>query len=364
MRKEAPTLADGLLREVMSNSWRNLDPKGWVRKHLSEARRFVLDDNMSSFMADLAYSSLPQVRSVKRDQAIIDGMRYGARLPHRITWIEFNMKARVDRAHNEYGSSITSDRSPDKGGWLLVQHDKIDTAFMAVECVSHAHFDRNNPFAELEPYPQPNPVAFIWRTDDGPLPWKSDISWLPPDPEIWLTGISSYRSPAVSMVAAPWINPKLKERALNLDGPALLREFASDLRYLWSLLSTINDIPVGYDHVRPSKGYVARGSYRKFMEHTTIRLIVPHKVSYRVLSQRAVRAGRRRRHSVRGHWRNDWRNPFTPSCNHQMEAIGLDTNLQECKICKGRRIWILEHSRGDASLGYTLHDYSVEKKDT
>jgi hypothetical protein len=63
------------------------------------------------------------------------------------------------------------------------------------------------------------------------------------------------------------------------------------------------------------------------------------------MMQRAMRdelgegvVARRRAHQVRGHWRRDWRH-------------------------EGQRIWIKEHQRGDASLGFVTHDYHVEHRD-
>ena len=41
------------------------------------------------------------------------------------------------------------------------------------------------------------------------------------------------------------------------------------LRTLWGLLATLNDLPVVIENVTPSRGYIARGSYKKFLEHST-----------------------------------------------------------------------------------------------
>ena len=60
---------------------------------------------------------------------------------------------------------------------------------------------------------------------------------------------------------------------------------------------------------------------------------------YKALARKAVTMMRRRAHQVRGHWRDDWRHP-------------------------GQKIWVKEHQRGDASLGFVLHDYTVEKGKT
>ena len=69
-----------------------------------------------------------------------------------------------------------------------------------------------------------------------------------------------------------------------------------------------------------------------------ITLRVPEKADLRKVAQRvAGEIIRRRAHQVRGHWRDDWRLP------------------------KGNKsLWVTEHQRGDASIGFVTHDYLVE----
>src|SRR4029077_3272975 len=126
-----------------------------------------------------------------------------------------------------------------------------------------------------------------------------------------------------------WISPDTATKALT--------EWMSELRFIWALLAAVNDIPVGIKHVTPSKGYVARGRYRKFVEHSVISILIPKQRDPQVFAREIVAVSRRRAHMVRGHWRRNWRSP-------------------------DGKIWVNEHQRGDASLGFVLHDYSVEHK--
>jgi hypothetical protein len=48
----------------------------------------------------------------------------------------------------------------------------------------------------------------------------------------------------------------------------------SSPRTLWALLTTINDLPVTIENIEPSKGYVARGRYKKFLQHSVVHLTV------------------------------------------------------------------------------------------
>jgi hypothetical protein len=149
------------------------------------------------------------------------------------------------------------------------------------------------------------------------------------------TGISSYRSAQVDFIPTPAGNLAL-DLATELKSEFnIFHEVAGDLRYLWALLATINDLPVTFTDVRASKGYVARGRYRKFSDHRVINLKVPA-ARYRRIAARAIAVSRRRAHEVRGHWRRDYRH-------------------------EGQRLWIREHTRGDASLGWVRHDYTVTR---
>ena len=73
------------------------------------------------------------------------------------------------------------------------------------------------------------------------------------------------------------------------------------LRYIWSFLSTINKIPLsGMSEVKPSHGFVARGSYRKFLSHSVIHLNVPQKADPKVMARKVLGdILRRRAHQVR-----------------------------------------------------------------
>jgi len=64
---------------------------------------------------------------------------------------------------------------------------------------------------------------------------------------------------------------------------------------------------------------------------------------------------RRRAHQVRGHWRRDWRKPLLAGCEHVWNEEIF------CTLCGGHKLWIDEHQRGDASLGFVMHDYEVHR---
>lgn len=348
--KSSPTLADGLIREWQRPLYRKIDPNNWLVSHIAQARKFVLDESMSAFMGDLAYASLLTCETNHKAHLLLDSMRSLARLPHALTWIEYDMKAKRQRVHDEYNSDaiVSPDATPDRSGWLLLQHPTLETAFMAIQCTSHSWED-----GVRVAQPQSCFFGYAWRSDNGPPPWPTDPVYnreYPVDvrgrgvvmarPEGLLSGITNYVSESVAVVQAPHIPRSLVEHHNKVVSREfnILGELASDLRYLWSLLATINDLPTSMREVKSDRGYVSRGSYKKFVSHTVISLTIPAK-RYRQVANRAIAIARRRAHQVRGHWRRDRFHP-------------------------GERIWIREHQRGDASLGFVLHDYSVHHDTT
>lgn len=324
---EAASLIDLAIRE-------SLRPHGAMvpktaRDTLLHARKFVLDYSMSAYIADLTNAAF--LANPARSKEMVDGARRLARLPHPITWIEYDCRARKIRSEEAYsktqlktsGYNFSPDEVIPRVGWLLVQHPKIETAFTLSEIV-----EIEDDGAAMLPY------TYTWTSeDDVVLPWRN-LPWSQngATPSEVATGIIGYKNDHVGVM------PSLSSPALEAEGftglAEIMRETVGELRAAWTLLATINDLPTTTDLVRPSKGYVARGKYRRFVEHTVIKLHVPAHRSLQTLAARAVATIRRRAHQVRGHWRKDWRHP-------------------------GERLWIREHQRGDASLGVVVHDYAV-----
>jgi hypothetical protein len=341
------TLADDLIREWQRPVYRKIDKNNWLATHVAQARKFVIDEGMSAFMADLGYVSLNACQTIAARTHLVESMRKLARLPHATTWIEYDKQAHRRRVKEAYHPDIVAeaDSVPDRSGWLLMQHPQLETTFMAIHCTSHS-WDNEN---KRQAYPNAGQFAYAWTSDDTIPPWPRDPFYHsnqpcrvdPGDPEIVatppgiMTGVLDYHTESFSVIRAPHIGHEadlqFKSMAHQYFNP--LGELAHDARYLWSLLATINDLPTSLVQVKPSRGYVSRGSYKKFSEHTVVSLTVPAK-RYKTIAKRAIAIARRRGHSVRGHWRVDRFHP-------------------------GEKIWIREHVRGDTSLGFVLHDYAV-----
>src|SRR5262245_15902773 len=118
-----------MIREYSKSNYRRVDPGRWLATNIAQARKFVLDEQMAAFMADLANASFPRsgvtkatTVNTKRAHRILENMRHMARLPHAKTWIEFDLNARVNQARSYFikdidGNLIDPKKSPERGGW-------------------------------------------------------------------------------------------------------------------------------------------------------------------------------------------------------------------------------------------------------
>ena len=363
MSKDVPTLADAMIAMAFNKS---IIPFGTgdrlsknqieYRRHLlsvGSARKFVLDDAMSKFVFDIERGLWPK-GSLRKRIFGVENARMLSRLPHALTFIEMSYWAFLTHA-KETGCKIVgpdgkpNDRfergdTPTKVGWILRQHPRFDNVVISTEVRSSVLM----PNAALV-----HPVSMVWTVDNNRLPIEiiqlydddgSDQSWI-------LTMMDGYKTDKAGWTLT--FGDELSMDMVESLGP-YERKPSMTATALWGLLSTINDLPVVIEHVEPSRGFMARGNYRKFLKHSVVRLTVPE-TRWRKLVTKVASLIKRRAHQVRGHWRNDWRHPLTAACEH------VYNGQMVCEKCRGRKLWIDEHQRGDASLGFVTHDYAVSK---
>ena len=194
-----------------------------------------------------------------------------------------------------------------------------------------------------------HPVSIVWCTDDAPLPWRKIRLWQNEQDDSTLCMLKGYQSTQVGWTFT--YDEGLSAPMMKAMGRWAIKP-TIPCRDIWTLLATINDLPVIVERIEPSRGYVSRGSYKKFLTHSVIHLTVPETRWYKI-ARKISALIRRRAHQVRGHWRTDWHARPTKGCGHDW-----DVNMK-CKLCGGHKLWIAEHQRGDASLGFVTHDYDV-----
>ena len=352
-----PTLADACIATALDKHFFGRGARSdFLRSQLlpvAKARKFVLDSTMSRFLADLSDNFWHG--GLRKRVRMLDSARRLARLPHALTWIEFAYHGQYIERIRELKSQGVGDfsgRNPECMGWLLRQHPHNEAAFSCIEIRSSVRRP-DRVFI--------HPVGAAWCADDNPSPWRRfpDAQTIASEAVTGMQGLHS-------MQAAHWfpfLGHALTVELLDAMTGSLednleptMVDVASKpavaLRAVWALLATINDLPIKIETIEPSRGYVARGSYKKFLQHSVIHLTVPE-TRWRQLVLKTHAVLRRRAHQVRGHWRRDWRNPLTRTCEHDFDEQMI------CRRCRGRQLWIQEHQRGDASIGFVTHDYEV-----
>jgi hypothetical protein len=348
---------------------------------LRRARCFVLDDGMSSFLAELATRSFHELVGnmqpkfevspikgsgvsvtgtdeqiaalIKKMRRIGDGLRVLAKAPHAVTWIEFDFHLRFDRylqaysAHGVLGEKnyIKNRRTSFKYcGWLIEQLTEDEyrcTPVMGdhgdIEVSPFSYFWNTNPkqsevtaAKHLFQFSMSHPEAHDARFDD-PIGDKSELF-----SHSRLAARMSFGTPALNGLAEIGRNI-ISHYFKDPDIDQGMGEMRGELRYVWSLLAAINDLPVGIRKVERSRGFMAKRNYQKFMSHSVISLILPKRMTEQKLAKLLVGISRRRAHEVRGHFR----------------TVGADK----------RKTWIKEHIRGDASLGWVTHSYQVKHEE-
>jgi hypothetical protein len=339
VRPDELTLADLALRTAC----RKVDgvPPG-IRWLLSEAHRFVLDKAASAFIADLEGANFHN-SSRPRYMRGLETVRLLGRLPHKTTWIEYDVDAFAERQHATYSiQPIDLGASPDprdrhaRIGWLIRQHPKIETAFRLSVVNEFTH----------PPHLQMLPFDYAWCADEAAIPWLPADAVPDEDPRTMVGMAVGFVVNFKSINEWEVFQPVEYDRVSLLRNSYTLRPARGQLRKIMAvaagtlrralmLLAAINDVPIGVKHVTQARGFVAQGRYRKFLSHSVITITLPKGRDPQKVARQVVALARRRAHQVRGHWRRDWRH-------------------------EGNRIWIHEHQRGDASLGFVTHDYRVE----
>jgi len=367
---DEPLLVDLVLRETFRGRKNNLlmpdDELLKLRRELVETKRVKLDEDMTRFLAEMAYTPFESENG--RNPETLDSLRHSARLPHASMWVEYSgrtfIKALKDRGANFiHGKTIDvkPDEAVDRIGWLLSQDEGSPLVRLHYFCRADIG---------LGARVMAVPCTFMWNIQDETMMSDSpdiiaDFNW-----GMVAHGVTGYVSKQIAVVAGVHDRIRTLESIRMKSGsnvfqiPKVLVELGGIVRYAICFLALLNDVPTSSKEVLPSKGYFAKGNYRKYLEHTVVNINVPQSVSYRKLAERLATLSRRRAHEVRGHWRVYPPKKGGPVCEGgaHLWSEADATGHSECRYCAFRRTWIEKHQRGDASLGFVTHSYKITHK--
>lgn len=374
---------------------------------IKQAERFVLDRDALDAIVRASVVTTP--RDVRR----LEGMLTLARLPHRKMFVEYDLFTKHDVGY-KVGTIANVPETGDKGraGWLLERVKEDDPCLWTALYVTNYN-DGNVSFGA---------VGFLVCTDERGLPVSPRLTMEPElDPKeeerrfegqyvfndmlilphqlkdesyhesnygVLPWGLFVQRdndSQPIQMVVTErlgiavrvmlprqahqvyprWMNDEEKKNFIaDRTGDALF-ESRGDVRFLVTMLSLLNSVPIRAV-ARPHSGSKARMVGTKmvrYMDHSTIRINLSSTESvqrlYKIVQQRA----KQRRHEVRGFWRTYQRGDFPcsrwPVDKHVWVPMHDGGPPVKCAHCDSWRVWVDEHERGDASLGWVRHDYEV-----
>lgn len=119
-----------------------------------------------------------------------------------------------------------------------------------------------------------------------------------------------------------------------------VKESAGSIRFLSTALALINSAKIQYNVMSiPSGRRLSGGKSIPYMEHRTVKILVPagkKDVTKYLNSILKTESAKKRAHKVRGFWR----------------TLDRGTGAE-------RRVWVKDHVRGDASLGWVNQDHLV-----
>ena len=348
------TLADQVYLAALSNAV-VIHNRTELKQKILRAQRFVLDTNMSVFLADLctaAFSNKP-VRILRR---LEEQMRLASRLPFQTTWIEYDSNSfntRVDelRLSNKQLMNVPLPPNVTIQGWLLESNQDINSVHI------------------FSPSPRKyglgmTPLIYHWRTDNQILHVANSLRDKLFDPVAQSVGWPGYRSEQVDISYTPYGGFKEYDSAFITESEQIKRlnkilwDHAGILHIIWTFLSTLGDTPVLIREIL-SKGFIAPhgGGYRKYLNFRTITLNIPdkniHNVARNIVAK--VRRGMPL-HKVRSHWHGHPKIMPRDSCKHVWEYAD---DLRICVLCEGIQWRVKEYEQGDATFGIIYHDYEV-----
>lgn len=143
-----------------------------------------------------------------------------------------------------------------------------------------------------------------------------------------------------------------------------ITEFAGQMRWLITVLSMLNEVPIHADIVMPShQQRVGRTQKIKYVDYHKVTLRLP-KLRPIPFIERHINgdvARRHRAHEVRAHWRTYLHEQHCKRDEHAWE-YDHDNGYRLCGKCMAYSRLIHEHVRGDATLGWIRKDYVIKKE--
>lgn len=378
--------------DLLNSFWQRAEREDMFRPYLwaiKRARSFTLDSEATEIVANMAFSG--DIALDKKFQKKVNDYRQLARLPYPVVWLEVSGTV-LDTLLASWGHKNRRSMFdvPERLGFLMDRNPSDETSFrittlgLMVDPVSRER-GQTTPRASLFPCTQnvtTAPEGKLWQSHPS-MPARlrettnranaegimSAICWgtLPIDETGSFNGLKSIvRNTPLHMTSSVELDLqwyKFMEATGKTDNmdqviTNALTDQRFDLRFIVAALALLNHVPVRYVPYRPSGSMRCRAGIKPFMGTSVITVEIPATRRRMKLIEGHIKSRtegwRNRRHEVKGHWRvsdkqvtDKWERFFDP--------------IQERPRW---RLWIEEHERGDASLGYVEQYHKVTAAQT
>lgn len=366
------------------------------RQSLRTAHRFALDNDFTQYATEISNTTKPE--------KLLYRLQF-ATLPYETTWIEFNLHVKVRTMRAFHGLSGVPEGVAPRMGVLL---KRIDETAATVEMVGEKIADNVT---------APCLHGYVYSLDERTLDYRRKYNGLTPfslhrraallnkkeplwqdlnDPKLgevidqvgrgalWgyakKSGViepgelKSLQVPSFLMqhgevCFSPFYDffeetshtnlQIMQKMSSTIDSE--IAEFCGMMRWIVTVLALLNEVPTRTEHAQPS--HMIRAGLTKRLpafdyHRVTLRLPktkpVPYLERYLANVERKHRA-----HMVREHWRTYLSEQPCPREEHMWE-YDYDNGYRLCARCLSSSRLIHEHKRGDESLGWIHHEYTIK----
>lgn len=363
---EPHDIANELIRESYLTKSRvesmSKRPAASLRRAIANAKRFMLDASMSTFMAELA--KVPFRVAPERRPDVLSSLRHSARLPFPSVFIQYDGLAYQRGLYEAFLAS------PKQWGEPQTPPDPTrtiaDRAWLCENDPSDPDLVWISTFVVVDKKVATVPFRYAYRTDDRGFHPRLQV-----DTAAGMLGhgMSGLLDANIGVRYAKSIQSFPRTELLDVvdtecgliptfQAHSLVQDFGCVCEVL-ALLATLNHIPKIETQVRPAKSFIAGAQVRQYLDHTTLRIELPAHTSLRTLAKRLIAKARRGWHQVRPHWRiYHHGEKFCASHDAHIWLEANETGHANCKLCDARRVWIvLPNGRGDPMISIRTHKY-------
>jgi hypothetical protein len=408
--KEEASLADMFMAETYSlpkrlglnkHQAKKVEPiLASYRHDMRRAHRFVLDNDFVRYATE--------VSSATRPEKLLARLQY-ATLPYDVTWIEFDLKTKVEvmrNFHNMDNSKFDWNEVADRLGLIIRRlsdteavvemvcetfgaHGLIGTTICYFFSVREYEWSlKDGRGIGCEPFMPPDTVTAIARYPGMNTEKVEQLRRIGPA-SLWGYSSAEHHSTVIESMAqmknlalpsflarhgilgmgrmrqiiGTLMSPGREEVVSDTIAALLVQEtteFTGMMRWVVTILACLNEVPIDSHHIQP-EGTIRTGltGRRPLMDYHRIVLRVPKEKPVQYIERQLRTATRRRAHEVRSHWRTYLHEQRCPRDEHQW-TYDYDEGYRLCGICMAYGRLIHEHVRGDPSLGWVRKDYVVK----